>query len=604
MSAKRWFIMLLCATFIVAAPIPVLNILIDPFSVFGDPLFGWHSYGMTNNPKTGKFAYLDSRIGMYDAFIIGPSGSSGFSTEALEKHTGLRWYNMFHYGANMDYTKRLTEYLIETHHPKQLLLCLPPVSAVSYSPRIMGVTTAQPLNPFWKLPFLFAEPEYSFKKMDAHAERSYVQSGADVFIAETGEYNKTRRDAEAIGSMHEYLAAYPEFIDPSFWNQGMVYIEECVAAVAKIADMCKRYGIDLIIAAPPIMAENMEAYKVEQVLEFYSRIVELSEFWYFVTTSVSFEPRYFYDTTHFRNNVGEMMIARMFGDDSIYIPDGFGTLVTEANVHSVISEGFAAEIGLAPHQYTKELPILMYHNITEEGGKSSVISASRFSEHMNALFESGYSAVSLEQVRNYVILGHELPERSVLITFDDGYLSNYTHAFPILRELGFNAAFFAIGVTFGKDDMYYKDTDYPLTPHFNNAEAIEMVQSGLISIQSHSFDMHHLIDYDDPYRSGILMMDGEGEQEYIEALKNDHAMMRDLLKDIGEIYAFAYPYGRISPISSILLNELGIQMTFSTNPGINTLIKGLPQSLLELKRFDMDDSISSEDLIGLISGVS
>ena len=223
----------------------------------------------------------------------------------------------------------------------------------------------------------------------------------------------------------------------------------------------------------------------------------------------------------------------------------------------------------------------------------------RFEEHVRALREAGYSTVSLEQVRDYVVLGRELPPHPVLLTFDDGYASNYEHAFPILQRYGSSAAFFVIGVSFGKDT--YKDTGEPITPHFGLDEAQEMVRSGLISIQSHSFDLHHVEPFDDPFRHGVLRMEDESEQDYIGIIRNDHALMRDLLSDTGELFAISYPYGRFDIFSSILLSELGFQMTFSIQPGVNTLIKGLPQSLLELKRFNITDEITGEGLVDLIT---
>jgi len=599
MSAKRWFIMLLCIVVLIAVSVVLLNVLVDPFSVFGDRLYDWNSYGMTNNPKVAKYAYIDDLRGQYDAFVIGPSGSSGFSTESLDKYTGLRWYNMFHYGANIDYTKKLAGYLIENHNPKQLLLCLPPVCAVAEPHSVAEISSAQPLQPFWRLPFLYANPAFSFTKINANGRRGYVQNGEDVFIAQTGEYNKTRRDAEAIGSMEEYLVAYPEFVDHTYWYPGLQYIDECADAVAEIAAMCKSRGIGLTIVAPPMTAGDISAFKAEQVKEFYSKITEISGYWSFMASSVSADPRYFYDTTHFRNSVGEMMVAKMFGDDNAYIPDGFGVPVTADNVDSVIDDAFTAEIAFESEPYTTELPVLTYHHITEESTKGSEISIDRFREHMRILREAGYSAVSLEQVRDYVLLGIELPELPVLITFDDGYMSNYTEAFPILSDYGFHAAIFIIGVSFGKET--YKDTGEEITPHFGYAEALEMAKSGLVTIQSHSFDLHHAVEYDVPFRQGVLIMDGESEQDYIDLFRNDYALMQELLKDFGDVYAFSYPYGRISVMSSILLRELGVQMTFSVNEGINTLVKGLPQSLLELKRFSITDDIAGDKLLRMIS---
>ena len=64
--------------------------------------------------------------------------------------------------------------------------------------------------------------------------------------------------------------------------------------------------------------------------------------------------------------------------------------------------------------------------------------------------------------------------------------------------------------------------------------------------------------------------------------------------------ALAYPYGRSAEQTWALTEALGIPITFSTEPKGNTLVKGLPQSLLNLGRFTIDD-ISAADLLDLIA---
>ena len=108
---------------------------------------------------------------------------------------------------------------------------------------------------------------------------------------------------------------------------------------------------------------------------------------------------------------------------------------------------------------------------------------------MHLLKEQGYTPISFDELIAFVEQGTPLPEKPVMITFDDGYASNAVYAYPVLRELGFHASIFAIGCSIGHD-RYYKDTQYSLTPHFGQDEITEMLRSGLISIGSHTYDMH------------------------------------------------------------------------------------------------------------------
>ena len=75
------------------------------------------------------------------------------------------------------------------------------------------------------------------------------------------------------------------------------------------------------------------------------------------------------------------------------------------------------------------------------------------------------------------------------------------------------ATIFAIGVSIGKDT--YKDTDHAMTPHFGAAEMQEMVDSGLISIQSHTYDMHQwppFEDGNDRVRETLAQLPGESDE--------------------------------------------------------------------------------------------
>ncbi len=91
---------------------------------------------------------------------------------------------------------------------------------------------------------------------------------------------------------------------------------------------------------------------------------------------------------------------------------------------------------------TKSLPVLLYHYISRH--KDSIaVSPERFEEHCRELARSGYRGVSLDQAVDFLLDGASLPPKSVLISFDDGFLDNYVHAFPLLEKYGHQAVVFA-----------------------------------------------------------------------------------------------------------------------------------------------------------------
>lgn len=254
-----------------------------------------------------------------------------------------------------------------------------------------------------------------------------------------------------------------------------------------------------------------------------------------------------------------------------------------------------------------EVPVLLYHHIIQDTGYGdNVMSAKLFEEHMIAVKEAGYNTVSAKEMIDYVYYGKSLPENPILISFDDGYLSNYELAYPILKKHNMKAIFFAIGWAIGENE--YKDTGKPIIEHFSFDHINEMTESGLIEVQSHTYDMHQSpeLEKGGTIRESVLMLENENEEEYIALLEKDYRTFdRILFNNTGfRNYAIAYPHGEYSELSEAVFKRLGCYVTFSTEfSNKNILIQGDLESLRALNRFTVSESISAKQLIPLIESV-
>src|SRR6266478_456018 len=97
--------------------------------------------------------------------------------------------------------------------------------------------------------------------------------------------------------------------------------------------------------------------------------------------------------------------------------------------------------GVTPGGY-QIVPILTYHNLAEQAKGRLVLAAASFREQMQYLKTNGYRVVSLADFVEFTRLGRQLPQRAVVLTFDDGYRSFKDYAYPVLKELGFTATLF------------------------------------------------------------------------------------------------------------------------------------------------------------------
>ena len=608
MSSKKWVLVFLATVFVLAALLAGLNAAVDPFGAFGDRLLSWFSYDETNNPRVAKLSYLEQHHDEYDSYILGCSSTSSFPVDAFNEAFDARFYNLIMYGADMRDCEKITRYLIEHYEVKNLILNVYLDNGLEYDEESDRLTKSLHYkeNPdtsalSFYTRYLFADPRYALAKLNALRTDTILPQTFDVFDERTGCYDKRVRDAEPIGSAERYLESYPVFADYPHQTLSLPYTEPCMQSVAAIRAMCEEAGVNLTVVAGPVYAAYLKNYQTEDIAAFYRSLAQVTPFWDFSSSSVSCEMRYFYDGTHFRNNVGEMMCARMTGRTDLWLPDDFGTYVTADTPEEYFTD-VLSPAALSPDEISAQVPILMYHHLSEDVTNSEMVSPEQFEAQIRALSEAGYTGVSFDELQAYVLRGAPLPEKPVVITFDDGYESNYTLAYPILQKYGMKATIFAIGVSFGKD--HYKDTDYAITPHFGAAEAAEMAASGLISIQSHTYDMHQWPPYESgsAVRENILPLPGESEEAYVQALTEDFTRSRALLEDAAgqPVDVLAYPAGQYSTLAQVTLQSLGVHVTLSTNPGVNTVVRGLPQTLYAMLRFGITEDVTPEALLDMI----
>ena len=606
MSFKKWITIFLVSILLTASLYAAYNALVDPFGVFGDKLLSYSEYSMTQNPRVAKIAYLDENHEKYDSYVIGCSKSSSLPTDTLNRYFDASFYNMIMYGGDLYDIEMTAKYVLENYGAENIVVVIGLEESAGYNTEADGMkgnlhakVDSSSLIPFY-FKYLFLNPEYSKNKLSSYSKRSYLITADEVFIPETGTYNKSKRDAAKIPILSDYFSENPEFSEGA-WNIKMSDIEPCLESISRIRDMCESHKATLTLITSPVHERELLCYGADNIVNYYSRIAEITPFWNFSGyTSVTCEPRYFYDYLHFRNCVGDMMLARIFSDTSVYIPSDFGQYITKENAKSVLAKAFEKK---ESEKTSVTLPILMYHHFSEEDTDNSyVVSAKTLDSHLTALENAGYSVVSLAEIEDFTKSGTPLPEKPVLITIDDGYSSAVDIAAPILKKHNASATVALIGCSVGKDT--YKDTGIAITEHFTFDEALPFVENGTLTLISHTFDMHQVEHDGKGHREGVLQMENESEKAYLSALENDLAEMRRLFEKEGLYFnAVAYPSGLHSEISEVFLSQNGIDTTFTTVWGTNEIVKGIPQTLRQLKRLSIDNNVTGDMLINIIESV-
>jgi len=131
-----------------------------------------------------------------------------------------------------------------------------------------------------------------------------------------------------------------------------------------------------------------------------------------------------------------------------FIAGGEETDVAPIMTESPINAPLPTPMGI--YSWTLKVPILMYHYISEPPPGSDIyrvdlsVSPDAFQEQMAFLSENGYTPVDLNTLSLAIVNQVSLPEKPVIITFDDGYRDAYEFAYPILQKYGFKGTFFVI----------------------------------------------------------------------------------------------------------------------------------------------------------------
>ena len=501
MNAKKWVLTFLLLARVLALGLVAFNYVTDPFAAFGDKFLNWFSYDETNNPRVAKISYLEQHHDEYDSYILGCSSTSSLQVSDFNKLYDANFYNLIMYGADMRDCEKIADYLIEHYEVKHLVLNVYLDNGFTYDDETDRLTRnlhyltdpdTSALSFYTR--YLFCDPRYGFAKLKNLRNDCLLPQSFDVFNEVTGEYDKRVRDVEPIGSMDTYLEAYPVFADyPKTGDFVLGQTENCMKSVAAIKERCEAAGVELVVVAAPVYIDYFQNFQAEDVANFYASLAKVTDFWDFSCSSVSCEPRYFYDATHFRNAVGSMIAARIAGDDSVYVPADFGTYVTAETPISYFSEVLQAT-ALPDEAVSRDVPVLMWHNLAEEASGDMTISVDTFRAQIEALHEAGFKTVSLRQLYDYVHFGVELPEKPIVLTFDDGYDDNYTELFPLLQQYQAKATIFVIARDIGGSHK------------LDAAQIQELAASGLVSIQSHTYSHGNLSLMDEPTLERVMAL--------------------------------------------------------------------------------------------------
>lgn len=193
-------------------------------------------------------------------------------------------------------------------------------------------------------------------------------------------------------------------------------------------------------------------------------------------------------------------------------------------------------------------PIIMYHSVNPQALPENrlAVKSETFERQMNFLKRNRYNVLSLEKLVDLIRDKKKLPPRTIAITFDDGYIDNYTYAFAILKKYNLPATIFIIV------NEVDRRNQLGLRDRLNWQEIKTMQDSGLIAFGSHALGPDPLI-----------------KIKSREELKRQIFDSRQILEEkLGKkVNLFSYPEGMFDAKIRQLVIEAGYLGAVATNPG-------------------------------------
>jgi hypothetical protein len=330
MSYKKFAIIILCVLYACLGSLALINIVVDPYAIFGTPFLKNQSQV---NDRYAKIEFLRKGKKRYNSYIMGSSRILNLYPDIIEKYFREgKFYNLattlatpyehllhlkyfikngylvknLYIGLDIDFC-----FTAKMHKDKDLLLRLHP-----------KVSNKNLIVFYWSYLSVFPKADIR-RKLRANFSK---RVGPKFIYGKDG--------ALALGPEVENRYV---FFDGLANRNNMVIKnemeEENVEGLRELVALCRQHEINLILFITPLNKSLMDRFVVEDYLIFLRKLSEVTSFWDFSGyNSISTNNRNYTDSSHYKSSVSRLIAARIFNDRTLTVPSDFGVWVTKENI--------------------------------------------------------------------------------------------------------------------------------------------------------------------------------------------------------------------------------------------------------------------------------
>ncbi|WP_206669690.1 polysaccharide deacetylase family protein [Paenibacillus luteus] len=223
--------------------------------------------------------------------------------------------------------------------------------------------------------------------------------------------------------------------------------------------------------------------------------------------------------------------------------------------------------------YKDRVLVLMYHDLDPEPKDRGTLSVAHFEKQLELMRDNNFHWISMSEYIAFILHSSPIPDNAVLLTFDDGYASFYTYAYPLLQKYQAPATNFLIVNAI--DNPEYKGIPKVTW------EQVELMHRNGIEFFSHTYDSHKYAEMDSSGTAKTALLAApiylkdkqrqETEEEYKQRITNDLKQANEILQQkLGtKNNVLAFPFGGFSEQLLDICDQLGIEVTLTVKMGLN-----------------------------------
>ncbi|MBQ9461711.1 MAG: polysaccharide deacetylase family protein [Clostridia bacterium] len=237
------------------------------------------------------------------------------------------------------------------------------------------------------------------------------------------------------------------------------------------------------------------------------------------------------------------------------------------------------------------LCVIMYHGLVKNRARQNqyMIDPHFFEDDLRYLTENGYTTIVTKDLTEHFLYGKPLPEKSVMLTFDDGYYNNYLYACPLLKKYGCRAVLSPIGRACEKAENEERQDEF--YSQCTIAQLGEMCESGVFELAYHTYDLHSI----SSGVQGVQQRPDENDADYRTRLAQDIKSFSECMSQAcgDELCCFTYPFGAKSRLTDEIVRSSGFRCALDCEEKVNILDS--PEELYSIHRFLRDGKTSSAE---------